>query len=81
MRIAFMPPLGDPNDNDSQRDVSAVVARPTRTGGVAVEFGPADGVPFARLVLSQQEAQRLWAAIDGVLSGRDEQVMLTDDTG
>lgn len=80
MNIDLLPPLGDPNDNDSQRGVGAVVARPTPTGGVEVEFGPADGVPFVRLTLSQQEAQRLAAAVDAALKGRDEQVMLTDDT-
>jgi hypothetical protein len=80
MRIDLLPPLADPNDNDAQRGVGAVVARPTRTGGVAVEFGPADGVPFVRLTLSQQEAQRLAATVDAALKGRDEQVMLTEET-
>ncbi len=80
MRIDLLPPLADPNDNDAQRGVGAVVARPTRTGGVAVEFGPADGVPFVRLTLSQQEAQRLAATIDAALKARDEQVMLIEET-
>ena len=61
------------------RPVGAAVVRPEGVG-IVVEFGPADGPPLTRLVLSKSEATQLSAALRGVLGGRAEQVILVEQT-
>ena len=79
MRIEMPAAAGPEHEPDWQRGVGAVVARQTPTGGVAVEFGPADGRPFLRLLLTAQEATKLTGTVEAILSGRGEQVMLVEE--
>lgn len=60
------------------RPVGAAVVRPDGTG-VMVEFGPADGPALTKLRLSQQEAKQLSAALNSVLNGREEEIILVED--
>lgn len=79
MRIEMPATTGPEQDPEWQRTVGAVVARQTPTGGVAVEFGPADGMPFLRLLLTAQEAAKLTGTVEAILNGRGEQVMLIEE--
>ena len=67
------------DDGDGGREVGALVARSTPTGGVAIEVGPADGPPLVRFVFTVAEASRLAAALHAVINGRDEEIIMTDD--
>lgn len=60
------------------RPIGAAVVRPEGVG-IVVEFGPADGPPLMRLVLSKSEATQLSAAVRGVLGGRDEEIILVEE--
>ncbi len=66
-------------DGDGGREVGALVARATPTGGVAVEVGPADGPPLVRFAFTVAEATRLLAAVEAVINGRDEEILMADD--
>ena len=65
-------------DSEVRREIGAVVARASPNGGLAVEFGPADGAPLIRIVMSKAEAHRLRSALDAVITGRDEEIVITD---
>lgn len=60
------------------RQIGAAVVRPEGVG-IVVEFGPADGPPLTRLLLSKSEATHLSAALRGVIGGRDEEIILVED--
>jgi len=66
-------------DGDGGREIGAVVARPRPTGGVHLEVGPADGPPLVRFAFSTAEASRLCAALEAVINGRDEEIIMADD--
>ena len=66
-------------DGDGGREVGALVARPTPTGGVHLEFGPADGPPLVRFRFTGAEAARLCTALEAVINGRDEEIIMADD--
>lgn len=68
----------DTPDAEFRREIGAVVARAAPAGGLTVEFGPADGAPLMRLGLSKVEAQRLCGALEAIIKGRDEEIMLTE---
>lgn len=68
----------DTPDAELRREIGAVVARAAPAGGLTVEFGPADGAPLMRLGLSKVEAQRLCGALEAIIKGRDEEIMLTE---
>jgi hypothetical protein len=79
MRLDLLALAGtDVNDAEVRREIGAVVARSAPAGGVTVELGPADGAPLLRLVLNKGETQRLRAALDAILKGRDEEIMITE---
>ena len=79
MRLEFLSPVGHEGvDADVKRDVGAIVVRATPAGGIAVEFGPADGAPLLRLQLTLVETARLSAALHTVASSRDDEVVITD---
>ncbi len=58
------------------RAISAIVLKSSSNGDVQIEFGPADGAPNLRILMSQDEAYELGAALHG-LDG--EKVILVDD--
>lgn len=58
------------------RSVGAVVVKSLPNGEIQVDFGPADGAPNIRLIMSQDAAFELGAALHG-LDG--ERVILVDD--
>ncbi len=60
----------------TSRVIGAVVLKSLPNGEVQVDFGPADGAPVVRIVMSQDEAFELGAALHG-LDG--ERVILVDD--
>ena len=79
MRMELIKLLGpDVADGDVKRDVGAAVARHGPAGGVLLELGPADGPPFLRLSLTTAEATRLSAALQAIVNGRDEEIMLAE---
>ncbi len=45
------------------RAISAIVLKSSSNGDVQIEFGPADGAPNLRIVMSQDEAYELGAAL------------------
>jgi hypothetical protein len=61
---------------ETARVVGAVVLKSLPNGEVQVDFGPADGAPNVRFVMSQDEAFELGSALHG-LDG--ERVILVDD--
>lgn len=67
------------DDGEHGREVGAVVARATPTGGVALEIGPADGPPVVRFGFTSAEATRICTALEAVINGRDEEIVMTDD--
>ena len=67
------PVVGEPG-----RDVGAAVVRPLPGGGMILELGPADGPPALRLNLSGAEALRLMSAVQAVVNGGDEEVLIVD---
>ena len=66
-------------EHEVRQPIGAVVARARPAGGVALELGPADGAPLIRLNLTTAEAQRLCATLEAIVSGSDEEILLTDD--
>lgn len=58
------------------RTIGAVVVKSLSNGEIQVDFGPADGAPNVRIVMSRDEAFELGAALHG-LDG--ERVILVDD--
>ena len=67
------------DDGEGGREFGALVARVTPTGGVALEVGPADGPPLVRFAFTAAEASRLVNAVEVVLNGRDEEILMADD--
>lgn len=61
------------------RPIGAAVVRPAGAG-IVIDFGPADGPPLIRLALSKSEATQLSAALRGVLGGRDEEIILVEES-
>jgi hypothetical protein len=79
MRLDILAALGvEAPDTEVRREIGAVVARTAPAGGLTVEFGPADGAPLMRLMLSKVEAQRLSGLLEVIINGRDEEIMLTE---
>lgn len=76
MRLELLAALGETGEGEIKRDVGAVVARATPTGGVTLELGPADGAPHLRLAMSGAEAARLSATLQAIVNGRDEEIFL-----
>lgn len=66
------------NGEEIVRQIGAAVVRDD-TGGMVLEFGPADGPPTTRLRLSAAEAHRLVAAVKAVANGKHEEIILADD--
>lgn len=64
------------NDEEATRDIGAVVLKSLRNGEIQVDLGPADGIPFVRLLMSRDEAFELGSALHG-LDG--ERVILTEE--
>jgi hypothetical protein len=62
----------------STRQVGAAVVRPEGMS-IFVELGPADGPPHTRVILSKNEATQLVSALRGVLAGRSEEIILTEE--
>lgn len=58
------------------RIIGAVVVKALGNGEIQADFGPADGAPNVRLVMSRDEAFELGSALHG-LDG--ERVILVDD--
>ena len=74
--------LGQPREGSGaelKRQVGAAVVRPSPTGGVLLELGPADGPPHVRLTLSAEEATRLSATVHAVAHGGSEAILLVED--
>lgn len=67
------------DDGDGGREVGAFVARSTPAGKVALEVGPADGPPVVRFTFSVPDATRLCAALEAIINGRDEEIVMVDD--
>ncbi len=61
---------------DTIRIIGAVVVKALSNGEIHADFGPADGAPNVRIVMSRDEAFELGAALHG-LDG--ERVILVDD--
>jgi hypothetical protein len=61
---------------ETVRVVGAVVVKALTNGVVQIDFGPADGAPNVRLVMSQDEAFELGSALHGLDDG--ERVLLVD---
>jgi hypothetical protein len=61
---------------EPSRIIGAVVLKALPSGEIEVDFGPADGAPIVRLVMSQDAAFELGSALHG-LDG--ERVILVDD--
>lgn len=79
MRLEILAaPGSEAPDSEVRREIGAVVARASPAGGLTVEFGPADGAPLLRLELSKVEGQRLCGALEAIIKGRDEEIMLTE---
>lgn len=64
------------DDQESTRDIGAVVLKLLRNGEIQVDLGPADGVPIVRLHMTRDEAFELGSALHG-LDG--ERVILTEE--
>jgi hypothetical protein len=62
--------------DETVRVVGAVVVKALAKDEVQVDFGPADGAPNVRLVMSQDEAFELGSALHGLDDG--ERVILID---
>ena len=61
---------------ETVRIIGAVVVKSLTNGEIQVDFGPADGAPNVRIVMSRDEAFELGSALHG-LDG--ERVILVDD--
>jgi hypothetical protein len=64
------------DEEETVRVIGAVVVKLLANGEFQVDFGPADGAPSARVVMSRDEAFELGSALHG-LDG--ERVILVDD--
>ena len=64
---------------EGAREVGAAVVRASPGGGMVLELGPADGPPQVRLSLSTQEATKLGTAIQTVVNGRGQEIVIVDD--
>jgi hypothetical protein len=79
MRFDLLGSIGpDAPEAEVRREIGAVVARASPNGGLTIELGPADGAPLLRLGLSKVEAHRLRGALEAILTGRDEEIVITD---
>ncbi len=78
MRMDVLAALGA-DDGDGGREIGALVARSTPTGGLSLDIGPADGPPLVRFAFTLAEATRLLAAVEAVINGRDEEILMADD--
>jgi hypothetical protein len=79
MRFDLLGSIGpDAPDAEIRREIGAVVARASPNGGLTIEFGPADGAPLLRLGMSKAEAHRLRGALDAIIIGRHEEIVITD---
>ncbi len=67
------------DDGEAGRAIGAAVVRANPAGGLALEIGPADGLPLIRFQLSATEAARLAAALQTVSNGRGEEIVMGDD--
>lgn len=67
------------DDGEAGRAIGAAVVRANPAGGLALEIGPADGLPLVRFQLSAAEATRLTAALQAVSNGRGEEIVMSDD--
>lgn len=77
MRLDVLVPLGSElAASEVKRELGAVVARAARSGGLTLELGPADGAPLLRISMTKAEAQRLTKALDAIIKGRDEEILL-----
>lgn len=61
---------------ESSRVIGAVVLKLLSNGDVQVDFGPADGAPNLRILMSQDEAYELGSALHGL---HGEKVLLVDN--
>jgi hypothetical protein len=61
------------------RTIGAAVVRAGTNGGVVLDFGPADGPPQIRLVLSQAEAIQLGKSVREVANDGGEAVLIIDE--
>ncbi len=64
------------NGEETVRTIGAVVVKLLANGEIQIDFGPADGAPNVRVVMSRDEAFELGSALHG-LDG--ERVILVDD--
>ena len=60
--------------DETVRVVGAVVVKALAKGEVQVDFGPADGAPNVRLVMSQDEAFELGSALH--MAGRSDEALV-----
>ena len=63
-------------DGEGGREVAALVVRPHPAGGVTMELGGADGPPMVRFHLPSAEAARMCAAVEAVLAGGGEAILI-----
>lgn len=64
------------NGEETVRTIGAVVVKLLANSEIQIDFGPADGAPNVRMVMSRDEAFELGSALHG-LDG--ERVILVDD--
>jgi hypothetical protein len=62
---------------DESRNLGAIVVS-HEGGDVALDAGPADGLPLVRIRLSRAQALQLSANLRAVANGRDEEVLLAE---
>jgi hypothetical protein len=65
-------------DADESRMLGAIVVTQD-SGDIAMEAGPADGLPVLRIRLSRNQALQLSNNLRAVANGRDEEVLLSDE--
>lgn len=63
-------------DGEGGREVGALVVRRHPAGGVTMELGGADGPPLVRFHLASAEATRLCSALESVVNGGDEELLI-----
>jgi hypothetical protein len=76
MQVGDIVKLERLDEEEISRVIGAVVLKSLPNGAIEVDFGPADGAPMVRIVMSQDEAFELGSALHG-LDG--ERVILVDD--
>lgn len=62
--------------DEGGRIIGAVVVQSLSNGEIQVDFGPADGAPSVRILMSRDEAFQLGSALHGI---DGERVILVDD--